>query len=151
MPSPRIRCANTRSSAPRPCFDDVRRLVGADVRDAVAEVVEEQPRREAAERELAGHVEQVLRLAGQRPLERRLDAELLGQQRDLRVDERVVRVEEEVLAELPARLELDAEVPGVVRVLERGDRVGGGDDDPLDRLVEVLVEDAGRQDAAAAA
>ena len=39
----------------------------------------------------------------------------------------------------------------VVGVLERGDRVGRGDDDALDRLVEVLVEHARRQDAAAAA
>ena len=74
-----------------------------------------------------------------------------GEQRDLRVDERVVGVEEEVTADLAARLQLDAEVPGVVGVLERRDRVRRRDDDALDRLVEVLVEDARREDAAAAA
>ena len=96
------------------------------------------------------HVEEVLRLSGERPLERGLHRALLGRERDLRIDERVVRVDEEVLHELASRFELDAEVARAVGVLERDDRLRARDDHALDRLVEVLVEHARRHDAPAA-
>jgi hypothetical protein len=51
---------------------------------------------------------------------------------DLRVDERVVDAEEEVLRHALAGLQLDAEVPRLVGVLERDDRLRPSEDDALD-------------------
>jgi hypothetical protein len=71
-------------------------------------------------------------------------------QRDLRIHPRVVRAEVEVLAQVLRGFELETEVSSALGVLERHQRLCTGVDDPLDRILKVLVEGADREHAACA-
>ena len=112
----------------RPCSMMSGSLVGADVRDAVAEVV---ARARAPRSRSPAHSAVTLKRFFDWPASGRSSevctVRCSGSQRDLRVDEGVVGVDEEAARPGRGGLELDAEVAGAVGVLERRDRLGAGD------------------------
>ena len=134
-----------------PVLDDVGQAERADVADAVVEEVHEQAARVAGAAHLDHGVEEVLRGAGEGSHQRRLHLPRGRVEGDLGVDVGVVGAQEQVLADRLAALDLEAGVGGRVGVGERGPELRRRLDDPLDGVVEILVEEAGRDDLLARA